>query len=288
MTTLPLAGISLWPIGTQAVLYLGSLLALVLLLRGEVREEDPARVTAAQVRIAGLGFLALGLPVAVWFLGRQALPPTPVLRGLIVLVAVGSLILAGLYALHFVETCRRQRILDFNRTSILRTAAVVCAMLSLAALAWSAALPSPLSVLVALGIVAVSAILVVVVWRQPKPRPPDALAWARLQSSMSRSVGAGLGMGLAMIIPLMALISIGLTGLTILWPFPPVLSGAVTDGQLVPPSYTLVELVQNAYLAQASALLISFLVAAVILGLLMLVISGRMALGRRRWPHLGD
>ncbi|MGD9047636.1 MAG: sensor histidine kinase, partial [Anaerolineae bacterium] len=68
MTTLPLAGISLWPIGTQAVLYLGSLLALVLLLRGEVREEDPARVTAAQVRIAGLGFLALGLPVAVWFL----------------------------------------------------------------------------------------------------------------------------------------------------------------------------------------------------------------------------
>jgi hypothetical protein len=95
-------------------------------------------------------------------------------------------------------------------------------------------------------------------------------------------------MGLAMIIPLMALISIGLTGLTILWPFPPVLSGAVTDGQLVPPSYTPVELVQNAYLAQASALLISFLVAAVILGLLMLVISGRMALGRRRWPHLGD
>jgi hypothetical protein len=269
-------------------LYLGSLLVLVLLLRGEVRVEDPARVAAAQTRVAELGLLALGMPVATWLLYQQSSLVAPALHALMALVAAGSLILAGLYALLFVETRRRQRVPALNRDSFLRAAAIACAMLSLAALTWSVALPSLLSVLVALGLISASAVLIAILWRQPKPRPPDAVAWARLQSSMSRSVSAGLGTIMFIIIPLMALISVTLTAFTMLLPFPSVLAGAAIDGQLAPPGHTLVELVQNAYLAQVNALLISLVVAGAVVGLLMLVISGRMVLGRRRWPPPGD
>jgi signal transduction histidine kinase len=288
MTALPLAGISLWPIGTQSLLYLGSLLALLLLLRGQVRLEEPARIAAAQIRIAELGLLALAPPVAIWLLGRQAPPLAPVLRALLIVVAAASLILAGLYALLFVETHRRQRLPDLDQASILRVAAITGVVLSLAALAWSAALPSLLSVLVTLGMIAASAFLVASLWRQPEPRPRDTLAWARLQLSMSSLVGAGLGTMLAMITPLMALIAISLTALTIFAPFQSALADTAAGGQLVPPGHTSIGLAQNAYLTGPSAILISLLGAAAILGLRLLVTSGRIALGRRRWPHLGD
>jgi hypothetical protein len=92
---------------------------------------------------------------------------------------------------------------------------------------------------------------------------------------------------LAMIIPLMALVSTGLTTITVLVPFPPVLAGAATGGQPALQGLTPTALVQNNYLAHVSALLISLVVAGIVVGLLMLVISGRMTLGRRRWPSPG-
>jgi len=90
-----------------------------------------------------------------------------------------------------------------------------------------------------------------------------------------------------MIIPLMVLISFALSAVTIFLPLPRMLVGAVTGGQLAAPGHTPVDLVQNAYLAHASALVLSLVGAGTILGLLTLVISGRMALGRRRWPPPG-
>jgi hypothetical protein len=105
---------------------------------------------------------------------------------------------------------------------------------------------------------------------------------------MSRLVSAGLGTMLAMITPLMALIAISLTALTIFAPFQSALADTAAGGQLIPPGLTSIGLAQNAYLTGPSALLISLLGAAVILGLRLLVTSGRMALGRRCWPHLGD
>jgi hypothetical protein len=286
-STLPLAGLSLWPVATQALLYLGSLLALYLLLRREARVEDPTRVAAAQTRAAELGLLALGMSVIIWFLGRQVLVLSPLLRALFALAAAGSLILAGLYTLLFAGTRRRRQVPGFDRASMIRTAAAVATVLSLAALAWSAALPSLLSVLVALGIISVSAALIAVLWRQPKPSLPTAGGWARLQLSMSQSIGAGLGAIVAMIIPLMVLISFALSAVTIFLPLPRMLVGAVTGGQLAAPGHTPVDLVQNAYLVHASALVLSLVGAGTILGLLTLVISGRMALGRRRWPPPG-
>ena len=285
--TLPLAGLSLWPAATQALLYLGSLLALYLLLRREASVEDPARVAAVQTRAAELGLLALGMPVVIWFLGWEILVLSPLLRALFALAAAGSLIMASLYTFLFVETRRWRQVPGFDRASIIRTAAFVATALSLAALAWAVALPSLLSLLVALGIIAASAALIAILWRQPELSRPTRAGWARLQLSMSQSIGAGLGAIVAMVIPMMVLISVTLSALTILLPWPRMLVNAAAGGQLAAPEHTLVDLVQNAYLAHASALVFSLVGAGAILGLLMLVISGRMALGRRRWPPPG-
>lgn len=280
--TLPLVGVSLWPIVTQGLLYLGSLLALYPLLRGEARVEDRARVASAQIQVAGMALLALGMPVVTWLLGREALALSPLLRALVSLAAAGSLVLAGLYGRLFAGTCRQRGIPALDRVSILRAGTIVAMILSLAALAWSAALPSLLTVLIALGLISASAALVAVLWRQPKAPPSEMNGWARLQLSMSQAIGAGLGTIVAMVIPLMPLLSVTLGAATILVRFPRLLVRAGAGGWLEVPGHSPADLVQNIYLAQASGLLFSLVGAGAIVGLLMLVIGGRMALGRRR------
>ena len=99
---------------------------------------------------------------------------------------------------------------------------------------------------------------------------------------MSQSINGGLGIIVAMIVPLMTTISVFVSTAMIEAKFVPVLGSYDMSEPLSVPGFTLVELVRNAYLTQARAFLISFVGAAVSIGLPMLIISGIITVVKRR------
>jgi hypothetical protein len=95
---------------------------------------------------------------------------------------------------------------------------------------------------------------------------------------MSQSINAGLGSVVAMIVPLMVTISTVINMMMIAARFTSVLWNDNVSEKPYLPNYTLVELVHNTYLTQARAFLISFVVAIVIAGLLILITSSAIAI----------
>jgi signal transduction histidine kinase len=281
-TTLPLAGLSLWPIGTALVFFLASLGSLCLLLRAEVRTEDPARVRVAQGKAAIFGLLCFGIPAWILVIGQDSVYHTPLLRAAAAVAILCCLVLGGLHAAIFVQALRRKRGLTLRPQHPVRTAAILGAILSLATIVWAATLPSLMTILLALTIILVDISLVVILRRQPKPPPPDVAGLARLHLSMSQTINAGLGSVVAMLVPLMTIIGASLSVITITIPSIPVLAQFAAAAPPYAANQTLIELVRGAYAAQARASLFAFVGAVAIVGLVLLLASARIAIARRQ------
>jgi len=281
-TTLPLAGVTLWPIGTQLVLYVASLAALYVLLRAEARSSDPARFGAVFPRTLGFGLLALAVLPYLWFVGQDGIELTPALRVLFVLMAASSLALGGLYLALSVEVYRRRRAMGPYRGSSIRIAAVAGMLLGLAALIWAVNSSTLISLVIASVVIAGSMALIVVLWRQRKPPSADTADLVHWQLSLLQAISAGLGLVVAVALPLIPLVSILSSGVSIALQFPPVLIGADLNGQLSLPETTLAELIHSAYSTQVMAVLLTLVGASATVGLLLAIIGGRMALVRWR------
>jgi signal transduction histidine kinase len=281
-TNLPVAGVSLWPIGTQLVLYLASLAALYALLRAEARSSDPARLGAVLPRAVEFGLLTLAAPLYLWLVGREPTELTPSLRGLFVLSAASSLALGGLYLALSLQIHRQRQAMGLYYGSPIRIVAVAGVLLSLAALAWATNQSTLFSMIIASGVIAVSITLIVLLWRQPKPPAAGVADLMRWQLSLSLTISAGLGLVVAIALPLLPLVSLVSNALSITLQFPSSLFGAYVNGQLYVPGHTLADLVRKAYSTQATASPLTFVAASVVVGLLLAVISGRMAMARWR------
>jgi hypothetical protein len=118
--------------------------------------------------------------------------------------------------------------------------------------------------------VIVAVAFVVTLLRLPKERPSYTITLGQLRLMISQAVHAGLGSVVAMVIPLMTVISTDVSIGLITNQLVEVLLGYEFAAQ----EFTLVELVRNVYLAQASAFVITFVAAAVAVGLLTLIVSG--------------
>jgi signal transduction histidine kinase len=288
-TTLPVAGVTLWSIGTQLVLYLTSLAALYVLLRAEARSSVPARFDAVLLRTVEFGLLALALPLYLWFVGQEPIELTSALRVLLVLVAASSLALGGLYLALSFQVHRQREAMGLYHSSPIRigpvrigsiwTVAVAGVLLSLAALTWAANSSTLISLIIASLVIAASTALIVVLWRHRKPPVADVVHW---QLSLSRTISAGLGLIVAITLPLMPLIGTISNAASITLQFPPVLIGTSVNGQWSLPETTLVDLIHGAYSTQAMAMLLTLVGASVLVGLLLAIIGGRMALDRWR------
>jgi hypothetical protein len=286
-TTLPLAGVTLWPIGTQLILYLASLAALYALLRVEARSSDPARFGAVFPRTVEFGLLTLAVPLYLWFVALDPIELTPALRALFVLVTASSLALAGLYLALSIQVHRRRQAMGLYRSppmriGTIRLVAVVGVLLSLAALAWAVNRSTLISLVIASVVIAAGMALIVVLWRQRKPPAAGVADLVHGQLSLSQAISAGLGLVVAIALPLMPLVSIISSGVSITLQFPSALIGAYVNGQLSLPETTLVKLIHQAYSTQAMAVLLTLVGASVLVGLLLAIIGGRMALVRWR------
>jgi hypothetical protein len=100
--------------------------------------------------------------------------------------------------------------------------------------------------------------------------------------SLLQAISAGLGLVVAVALPLIPLVSILSSGVSIALQFPPVLIGADLNGQLSLPETTLAELIHSAYSTQVMAVLLTLVGASATVGLLLAIIGGRMALVRWR------
>jgi hypothetical protein len=280
-TTLPVAGMSLWPIGTQLVLYLASLAALYALLRAEARSSDQVRLSAVLPQAVAIGLLTLAWIPYLWFVGQDS-DLTPALRVLYVLTAAGNLALGGLYLALILQVYRRRQAMGLYYGSPIRFAAGVGVLVSLAALAWAVNASTLFSLMMAAVVIAASIALIIVLWRQREPSAAGVADLLRWQLSLSQTFSAGLGLVIAIVLPLVLLVSLVSSVLSITLQFPSSLFGAYVDGQLYVPRHALADLVREAYSTQATASSLTFVAASVVVGLLLAVISGRMALTRWR------
>jgi hypothetical protein len=115
--------------------------------------------------------------------------------------------------------------------------------------------------------------LILSLFRLSKQPSSDTITQAQLRLAISQSVSAGLGSIIAMVIPPMTAISTAVGMGLITNRLVEVLVGYAFAAQ----EFTLIELVRDVYLAQARAFLITFVAAAVLVGLLTLIASGIVA-----------
>jgi hypothetical protein len=281
-TALAMEGVAFWLIGTPMAFYLTMLVALYFPLRVEINGKDPARLNVAHVTAAIFSLLSFGIPVYLLIVHPRLARPTSVLGVATVATIASSLVLGGLYLASFVNARRRRQALGLDRPHIARTVAVVGALLSLGAISWAINLPSFLTILVGLVVIVADLVFVVILRRHPGPPISDSATLARRRLAMSQSINGGLGIVVAMITPAMTTISVFVSTAMIAAKFVPVLGSYDSSEPPYVPDFTLVELVRDAYLAQARTFLISFVGAAVSIGLPMLVISGIIAIIQRR------
>ncbi len=188
-------------------------------------------------------------------------------------IGVG-IIVANVTLAVFVEI-RWRRAPDSERFHIVQTTALINILLGLITASWTISLSSLTTVLVGLIIAAANSALIVILRRQPKRPLFGSDVLSRLRLLVSHSISAGLGIVVAVLVPLMANLSAAVSMAMI-----PVRWKEALDGST--PVYTLVELVRDAYLAQARVFVISFVVAIALIGLQTLVFGGIMTIVKRR------
>jgi hypothetical protein len=150
-------------------------------------------------------------------------------------------------------------------------------------IAWGIGLPSGWGALVGLAVAAVDIVLLVILRRQPRPSSSAAAILQGLQLGISQMINASLGAIVAMIVPVLANIGTGVSLVTILNRLIAVLAG-YSESQSAP-DFTLVQLIRHVYLAQGRAAVVVLVGAVATVGLLLLAISGIMALMRHRVPR---
>jgi hypothetical protein len=218
--------------------------------------------------------------VVVLIMDPALVHPTSAFGVAVVATIAGSLVLGGLYALLSIGVWRQRRALGLERVHVLRIVAAVAALLSVGAIIWAIGLGSFWSILVGIVIIAIDVALIAVLRRNPGSpvSSPSTLAWRRL--TMAQAVNGGVGTVVAMIVPAMATISVVIILVVIATGFVPVVASTDVLGH-VESGFDLVALVRDIYLTQARVFLISFVSAAVGVGLPSLTISGIMMLTRR-------
>jgi hypothetical protein len=194
-----------------------------------------------------------------------------------------SLVLGSLYLVLFTRINRRRRELGVLRPNRVQVMAAVGVVLSVVGVVWAVGRPLVLNVLIGLVIIASDVILIILLRRQPKPSLSGEVASASPEAIVSRTISASLGLGFAFIIPIIAnsgvIVSMAVIAVTVI----PVTS---YQGQPVTPGYSLIDLVQNAYLAQARIGLLVFVGAVASVGLITLIVSGLSAISR--WIATSD
>ena len=294
----PLERVSDWLIGTPLLLYVTALVAPYFPLRAEIKKaRDPARLNAARATAALLTLVSLGVPVHLGAVGSPALQgatvlprgwmdvsglshPSPVSIGaaigarllipwLVSSLAMGSLYLVAIYAAH-----RHQQALGLSSPHPVRTIALINVLLSPGALDWAIGLPTLQSMLVGMAIIAIDVAIIVNLSRLPKQPSSYTIALAQLRFAISQSVSAGLGSIIALVIPPMVVVStiVGMSMGT------NQLVEVLVGNEFAAQEFTLAELVRNVYLTQARAFLTTFVAAAAIIGILVLVASGITAI----------
>ncbi len=286
-TSLPVAGVSLLPIGGHLILWAGAMLALYAVLRSESRTADPPRLRTILSQAVEFCLLALTTflicLLILWWVSLDAANLTPALRSLAPLLLIGSLFLGGLY-LHLAVGLYRRRAFGpaFDLTPWIRIAVVGGTLLSLIALIWAAGSDTLFSMLVEAVVIAASAALVVLLWQRRTP-PEGTAEQAHRQRSLSQTISAALGLVAAILLPLLPLIGTISTGISISLQWPPVLYDIATSTQPAPP----IQMAQSAYATQALVAFMAFVGAAAIVGLLLAIGSGQVALARQH-PDRGS
>jgi hypothetical protein len=141
-------------------------------------------------------------------------------------------------------------------------------------IAWGVSQPLSWGMIVGLIVGTVDVVLLVALRRQAQHPPMHSATLAGLRLTASQMLNTGVGIALAMIVPLAATDSSGVSLLTIMTRANGVLAGYDVPAQSSALGSTMVDLVRDAYLTQARLALAMFVGGAVAVGLLMLVING--------------
>ena len=147
---------------------------------------------------------------------------------------------------------------------------------------WGVSLPLSWGMLVGLAVAAVDVALLVILRRQPGQPSSGVTTLASLRSTLSQMTGASLGAVIGVLVPWMITFSSGVSVLMIIIRSMETLASYnVPDGPYTP-DLALAELVRDAYLTQGRISLVALVGAVATIGLLMVAISGIIAVIRRR------
>jgi signal transduction histidine kinase len=278
-TILPPQGVSLWPVGSAAIFYLVPLVTLYFLSRSEINTKDPIKLYTAQTTAIVFGLIAAGM-------GFYLLIPTLIysstaLGALLIGTTTVSLVMGGGFLAIFARIRRQRRKLGLTRRlHAIRIVAAICVIWNLGMIIWGVGLPLGWATLVGLAVVIIDIALLVILRRQPRQPAPTTITLQGLQQSVSQMLNASLGAIVAMIAPVLAPVGAGVSLVTILVRLIAILAD-YSESQLRP-SFTLIQLARNAYLAQGRAAIIVFVGGTAAVGLLILAISGIMAFVKYR------
>jgi signal transduction histidine kinase/ribosomal protein L40E len=265
--------ISLWPIGSAAVFFLLPLVALYYISRDDANSSERTTLNAAEAMSGVLGLLSFGMATFLLLTspGLSISLSSP-LGTVVVLTAAASLVLGGGYLAMFVKVRQQKRALGLvSYPPVLQFVAVAGVLWSLAMIAWGVSLPLSWGAIVGVIVAAVDIVLLVALRRQARHPTSRGSALAGLRSTASQLLSTGVGSALAMVLPLAATDSSGVSLFTILTRANGALGGYDMS------AFTMADLVRDAYLAQARLALAMLAGGAAAVGLLVLAFNGIIA-----------
>ena len=269
-TSLPLAGVSSWLVGTPAVFYIGSLAALYLLLRAESKQEDPVTSRAAHRTAGVFAWVAFGLPFCILALNPASIRALPTVTIVGITIAI-SLALSGLYLTTSLRVNRQRPVWHLDRRRIARALAVGSAIVSMVVMNWAVSFAHFWGLSIGIAVAVVNILLIAWLWRQSKQASLDKGTVAWLQMERWRSWGTGMGVGFAVVVPPLVTVSAAISIIVLPVGFIPALVGSVAEQD---PAI----LVRGTYLAHASAFLVALVGAVAAVSLSALALGGITAL----------
>jgi hypothetical protein len=281
---LPPQGISLWPIGTVAVFYLVPLAALYFLLRSDLDAQDRGKLDAAQATAIVFGLLSFGMASYLLIASPGLSISLPSALGIVIVVtATVSLALGGGYLITLVQVRRRRQTLGFvDHPKPVRIVALISVFWSLGMIVWGTSLPPSWGMLVGLAVAAVDVVLLVVLRRQPRQPSSDVATLESLRTTLSEMTGASLGAVIGVLVPWMITFSSGVSIIMLIIRSLNTLASYDEFNQTYPLDLDLVDLIRDAYLTQGRISLVALVGGVATIGLLMVAISGIIAVTRRR------
>jgi signal transduction histidine kinase len=278
-TSLPLAGTSLWLVGTPAVFYLVSLTALYVLLRIESKQEHPVRSRAASRTAGVFGLAAIGLPFGILVVNPESIRTLPTLAVVGITTAV-SLALGSLYLTTFLQVSRQRPPWRLDRRRIAHALAGGSIVVSLVLMSQALRLTRFWGLLIGLLVTVISIVLIVLLWRQPRQHSLDESTVAWLKMERSRLWEAGIGVVIAVVVPPLVTLSAAISAIVLPINLLPMLA-SYAEAQGFVLHYTLAEVVRDAYLAHARISFFSLVIVVAMTSLTILALNGAAALVKR-------